>query len=234
MPGPSVATTTNTAIATTSAPVLAPACATVAAAPTVSSRFFGLIPESATPMASDRPAVNPSIVRIHFGGSAASPARGRARHWRAASSRSSAPSTSLSTSTQVAGSPSLAPAPPATSSTIVLTTASPRTHPARNAGPLRRPAGVPSISTTAIIGTGLSDTPTANASTCPIAPATAPNSPPRAGERRSPAPGDRGSPTVPRGCPHEGRAGGYRLAHAIRTDATLGAEDADLPLGARL
>src|SRR4051794_40717177 len=92
-------------------------------------------------MASDRPAVNPSIVRIHFGSSAASPARGRARHWRAASSRSSAPSTSLSTSTQVAGSPSLAPAPPATSSTIVLTTASPRTHPARNAGPLRRPAG---------------------------------------------------------------------------------------------
>ena len=142
------------------------------------------MPDSATPMASERPAVKPSMVRIHFGSSAASPARGRPRHWCAASSRSSAPSTSLSTSTQVAGSPpSFAPAPPATSSTIVPTTASPRTQPARKAGPLRRPAGVPSISTTAMIGTGLSETPTASESTCPIASATA-RTVPGAGARR--------------------------------------------------
>ena len=169
-----VPTRTKTAIATTSSPVLTPACATAAAAATVSSRFFGLIAESANPMATERPAVKPSMVRIHFGSSAASPARGRPRHWCTASSRSSAPSTSFRTSTQVAGSPpSFAPAPPATSSTIVPTTASPRTQPARKAGPLRRPAGVPSISTTAMIGTGLSDTPTASVSTCPIASATA-------------------------------------------------------------
>ena len=81
----------------------------------------------------------------------------------------------MSTSTQVAGSLfSFAPAPPATTSTIVPTTASPTTQPTRKAGPLRRPAGVPSMSTTAMMGTGLSATPTAKESTCPIASATAP------------------------------------------------------------
>ena len=64
---------------------------------------------------------------------------------------------------------SLASAPLETSSTIVPTTARPRIHPARNAGPLTRPRGVASISTTAMIGIGLSATPTPNARTCPIA-----------------------------------------------------------------
>ena len=72
--------------------------------------------------------------------------------------------------TQVAGVPSLlADAPLEMSRTIVPTRASPTTHPARNAGPLARPLGVASISTTAMIGTGLSATPMPNDSTCPIA-----------------------------------------------------------------
>ena len=63
--------------------------------------------------------------------------------------------------TQVAGSPaSLALAPDAATSTIVPTTARPRTQPSRNIGPFTRPRGVPSISTTAMIGIGLSETPT--------------------------------------------------------------------------
>ena len=72
--------------------------------------------------------------------------------------------------TQVAGVPCLlAEAPPATSNTIVPRTASPTTQPSRNAGPFTRPFGVASISTTAMIGTGLRATPTPKDRTCPIA-----------------------------------------------------------------
>ncbi len=72
--------------------------------------------------------------------------------------------------THVAGAPSeLAEAPLETSSTIVPTAARPITQPSRNAGPLVRPLGVASISTTAMIGTGLSATPMPNERTCPIA-----------------------------------------------------------------
>ncbi len=68
--------------------------------------------------------------------------------------------------TQVAGAPCLlAAAPLAISSTAVPRTASPSTQPPRNAGPFTRPFGVASISTTAMIGTGLRATPTANAIT---------------------------------------------------------------------
>jgi hypothetical protein len=68
--------------------------------------------------------------------------------------------------TQVAGVPCLlALAPLAASSTIVPSTAIPTIQPARNAGPLTRPLGVASISTTAMIGTGLSATPTPNEKT---------------------------------------------------------------------
>ena len=76
----------------------------------------------------------------------------------------------MSTPTHVAGSwSSVAPAPPAATRTTVPTTVRPRTQPATNAGPLTRPRGVASMSTTAMIGTGLTATPTANESTCPIA-----------------------------------------------------------------
>jgi hypothetical protein len=60
---------------------------------------------------------------------------------------------------------SLAPSPLAASSTIVPRTPIPRIQPARNAGPFTRPFGVASISTTAMIGAGLSATPTAKATT---------------------------------------------------------------------
>ena len=72
--------------------------------------------------------------------------------------------------TQVAGLPcSLADAPLAISSTIVPRTAIPSTHPVRKAGPFVRPLGVASISTTAMIGNGLSATPTPNERIWPIA-----------------------------------------------------------------
>ncbi len=72
--------------------------------------------------------------------------------------------------TQVAGEPDeLAPAGPATHSTIVPTTASPASQPRTNSGPLTRARRVVSISTTAMIGTGLSATPTASGSDPPIA-----------------------------------------------------------------
>ena len=42
----------------------------------------------------------------------------------------------------------------------------PTTHPIRNANPFARPFGVDSISTTVMIGTGLSATPTPNGRAC--------------------------------------------------------------------
>jgi hypothetical protein len=76
----------------------------------------------------------------------------------------------LSTLTQVAGFPcSLASAGPAIASTIAPSTASPASQPSTNPGPLSLPRWDMSISTTAIIGIGLSATPTASGSACPIA-----------------------------------------------------------------
>ena len=121
--------------------------------------------------------MNVSIVRIHFGSSPEAPSRGRPRHCLTATNTSSRPSTIFSQSTHVAGSASsLAPAVPATTSTIAPTTARPSIQPATNAGPLTRARGVPSISTTAMIGTGLSATPTPNERTWPIVSCTAQSS----------------------------------------------------------
>ena len=64
---------------------------------------------------------------------------------------------------------SVSSAPPATNSTITLTTTSPRTQPTAKAGPLTRAFGVPSTRMTATIGMGLSATPTADGSRSPIA-----------------------------------------------------------------
>ena len=72
--------TTNTMIATTSSPALSPAWATPAIAAMVRARFFGLSPESTTPKPNALPAVNWSIVAIHFGVSGVSPALGRPCH----------------------------------------------------------------------------------------------------------------------------------------------------------
>ena len=55
---------------------------------------------------------------------------------------------------------------------MVPSSASPSTQPSTNAGPFERARGVASISTTAMIGTGLSATPTPNESTWPMASCT--------------------------------------------------------------
>ena len=52
---------------------------------------------------------------------------------------------------------------------MTLTTTRPVTQPTANAGPLERAFGVPSMRITAMIGTGLSATPTADGRMSPIA-----------------------------------------------------------------
>ena len=153
----------NTAIATICSPVDAPVCAIAAAAPTISSRFFGLIAESTIASPAARAALNRSIAAIHDGDRACAPSRGRPRHCLTATPRSRTPRTTLSTLTQSAGAPpSLASAPLETTRTIAPTAAIPVNHPAMNAGPFARARGVPSISTTPMMGIGLSATPTPN------------------------------------------------------------------------
>jgi hypothetical protein len=72
--------------------------------------------------------------------------------------------------THVAGCPlSVADAPLASSSTIVLTNTSPTSHASTKAGPLTRPRGVESVCTVATMGMGSSATATAKGRTWPIA-----------------------------------------------------------------
>ena len=131
-----------------------------------SSSFLGLIADSNTAIPADFAGVKVSIVFIQAGNSGAASPRGRPRHCLTASSTNTNPSTILRMLTHVAGAPSLlADAPLEISSTITPTTARPTTQPDRNAGPFTRPFGVASISTTAMIGTGLSATPTPNENT---------------------------------------------------------------------
>jgi hypothetical protein len=134
-----------------------------------------LTAESSTAIPAAFAGVNVSIVLIHFGSSGSVSPRGRSRHCRAASNSSNTPRTILTMLTHSSGAPLLlASAPLAASSRTVPATASPNTQPAMNAGPFTRPCGVASINTTAMIGTGLSATPTPNERTWPIAEPTAP------------------------------------------------------------
>jgi hypothetical protein len=88
-----------------------------------------------------------------------------------ATASSSTPRTIFSQSTQVAGSPDwLAPDEPAAKSTIAPTTPSPISHPPGNASPLALALAVVSMITTAMIGSGLTATPTAIGKDCPTAP----------------------------------------------------------------
>ena len=76
----------------------------------------------------------------------------------------------MSQLTQSAGpASSFAFAPPEINSTTPPTIASPMIQPSRNAGALAEARGVPSISTTPMMGTGLSATPTASGNTSPMA-----------------------------------------------------------------
>ena len=133
------------------------------------ARFFGLAAERATPNPSDLPTLNWSIVCIHFGISGSIPALGRLRHCPAAITRNSTPISSLITSTAVDEPESVSSEPLATSTTTTLTTTSPTTQPTANAEPFDLARGVPSIRMTAMIGTGLIATPTADGSRSPIA-----------------------------------------------------------------
>ena len=128
-----------------------------------------MAPDRTAPSPSDLPAVNWSIADIHFGISAVSPARGRFFHWPTASARKSTPITTWTQLTPVAAPESGSSEPEATSTTTTLTITSPATHPRAKAGPLVFAFGVPSIKITAMIGSGLSATPTADGSRSPIA-----------------------------------------------------------------
>src|ERR1700749_4664636 len=152
-----------------------PASGFFAGGPSGAGGFWGLpgAPGGGSPQAAS--GLIPSIVAIHFGRCARSPSFGRPRNCLAATRSSSRPSTIFTQLTQVAGEPDeLAPAGPETLSTIAPTAASPVSQPATNSGPLARARREVSISTTAMIGTGLSATPTASASDPPIACPTGP------------------------------------------------------------
>ncbi len=110
-----------------------------------------------------------SIAAIHFGISGSWPGCGRLRHCPNASTRKASPNSSSIQSTAVELPESGSSDPLATNTTMTLTTTRPTTHPSPNAGPLVRARGVPSIRMTAMIGTGLRATPTADGSRSPMA-----------------------------------------------------------------
>jgi hypothetical protein len=111
-----------------------------------------------------------SIVAIHLGICGASSPCGRPRNWRAATTSSRAPRAILTQFTQAAGDPDLlAPADPATARTMAPTMPRPISQPRTKAGPLILARRLVSMSTTAIIETGLSAIPTASGSDPPMA-----------------------------------------------------------------
>src|SRR5829696_2220707 len=174
-----------------------PVWATAAAPPMMNRRFLGLMVPSTRAAPAALGGVKLSRAPIHLGMGTSSPSWGRARHWRTATRTSRRPRTSLSQSTQAAGSPSwLALDGPAMASRTAPARAIPTIQPARNAGPLLRARGVTSISTTATIGSGLMATPTANGSSCPIASPMSPALRPAPTVGSHPAPG-RGGPSSP-------------------------------------
>src|SRR6266581_5281891 len=147
-----------------------PVWAMAAAPATASSRFLGLAPARSAANPSAVSGLNLSTAPIHCGIGAWSSPRGRLRNCRSATRSSRAPRTSFIQLTQVAGSPDwLAPAGPATASTIVPTMPRPSSQPARNARPLALARGVVSISTTAMMGIGLIAIPIASGSDPPMA-----------------------------------------------------------------
>ena len=131
---------------------------------------MGFTPDIAEPRPSDLTGVKLSRDAIHFGAGACSPGPGRLRHCLTARSRSSTPSVSLMAYAAVDGPLLLAtPAASAMISTSPPTTASPRTQPATNAGPLLRALGVISIKMTAMMDSTLMSTAIASGRIPPIA-----------------------------------------------------------------
>ena len=106
---------------------------------------------------------------IHLGICGSSP-RGRERNSRTATSSSKTASTILTQLTHAAGEPEeLAPPAPARARTITPTIPRPISQPRTKAGPLTLARWLVSISTTAMIGMGLSAIPTASGSEPPMA-----------------------------------------------------------------
>src|SRR5450755_2217754 len=158
----------------TSWPVESPACAIDNPAATDIARFLGLIADRAVPIPNDRIGVNWSIDESHLGIAGSWPGLGRARHWRAAAKRRSAPSSSLMTLTVFVGPlPEEKSLPPASATATPQISASPRTKPAANAVPLVFALGVTSIRMIAMIGTTLIAAPRAYGRISPIALPTA-------------------------------------------------------------
>ena len=138
----------------------------VAAAATVSPRFFGLTAAITNPNPSDLPAVNESIEFIQPGIAASSPSTGRAFHCLTASATNTSPIRSLTTPTTFDSSPSLTLTPRA--STTAPTASSPTIHPTANDTLFLVADLENNMRMTAMIGTGLIATPTANPRICPM------------------------------------------------------------------
>src|SRR5271165_7339135 len=150
----------------------------IAAPPaTASSKFLGLAPDRTAARPNAAGGVVLSIVAIHLGICGCSSPCGRPRNCRAATSSSRTPRTILTQLTQVAGDPDLpAPADPDRDNTIAPTMPRPISQPRTKAGPLTLALRLVSMSTTAMIGIGLSAIPTASGSDPPMA---LPITPPR-------------------------------------------------------
>src|SRR4051794_8869242 len=169
-PTPRVPITAKTREARACSPPGMPGPAMAAAPPTASNRFLGLAPDRTAARPRAPTGLGSSMGAIHFGMCGWSSPRGRPRNWRAATSRSSTPRAIFTQLTQVAGDPEeLAPPAPASGSAIAPTTPRPSSQPSTNMGPLTLARRLVSMSTTAMIGIGLSAIPTASGRDPPMA-----------------------------------------------------------------
>ena len=135
------------------------------------ARFFGLATANRRPTARARPGARESTAVIHTGGPRSDPRTTHRRQVRAASARSTNPSTRASPdNAEPAARPVSVRWPRRVAA--ASTSAMPVSQPARKPAlvPLGRPAS--RITRPAATGTGLIDTPTAGTSTCPIAGST--------------------------------------------------------------
>ncbi len=138
---------------------LNPASAIDVMAARVSTKFFGLAPESAAPSSAALPESRESTLANHLGGPGGSPVLCRRRRFTAIA-RNRTPIATLSQSIPVAVSLLGSSAPLKTIKARRLTTTKPPTQPNANAGPDVRAFGDPRMRTTPTIGIGLRATAT--------------------------------------------------------------------------
>src|SRR5688500_14947910 len=132
-------TSTNTTAATRRSEPSAPASTIEVAAAAVSTKFFGLTPDSNAPRTNALPAVASSSEAIQLGTATTSPGRGRVHHLRTPRTISPAPTMTRPQSAIADEVLSGSSAPANATTTIAATNASPTIQPAANNGPLRRP-----------------------------------------------------------------------------------------------